>query len=477
MALSGVRASAPTEIKFDLLQGALAIDGAAIGFWGARGLRHVYLGEGRCFDLTCGLGGADRLFLRGASIGYRVDVRRSDVLVLRHPALQTEVRLHASRGPCELVFDDGWVGLGDLWRSVRQASALLDVVGERTSCAAASVAHHVAAGPGRACAALAAGALIQLEGAAGVETVYGPGAVVCLGARLSEHRAHLAGGVLALSRRASGWLEASYLAGPARLVCADGSVDAGALSRAVQRNDPWPAPEGEAAPALPRITAVALDVDSGADGAEWLPDGWMTADGAGGALPGDLPSGLFGGCRAGQVLEASVSLDEAVVVEGAPRLCLSVGGRGRSAHFSGGNGTDTLRFVYTVTDDDVSLACSSETKGLTLTGGAGNLDVEVGPVLTVGASIRPLRHLPPAPDAAAPAGEPEVRESDWVALISESERRLALALASLEGTSLAVAAPDGVVDVAIDWRLDVDLAGLEPADRREAEALADPVGG
>jgi hypothetical protein len=440
------------EARFDLLQGAVVVDGQAVGFWGARGIQNLFLGSGKCFDLTCGVGGADRVFLQGASADHQVSVR-SDVLTLRHAAHGTQIKLHASRGPRELVFDDGAVMLGSLWRSAGQVSALLGVVGEAAACAQATVASHVRAEPRMAMGALPEGALLQLEGLAGVETVYAGDPRICvhLDGRLAEHKARLSGWAIALSRRSSGLLETAYVVGPARLVFADGSVQSEAMFRAVKHNEAWPTPHGEALIALPRITAVALDVNS-AD-IDWSDD-W----------PGALPSGLFGGCRVGQVFEASVSLEEAVKVDGTPRLHLCVGGHHRAAQFSGGSGTDTLRFVYTVTEDDVAQGAGSETKGLTLTGRS-NLDVEVGPVLTAGASIRALQPSLLQMDAPAQMPQPMADESGWQTLIEESERRLAVALASLEendgektsGHRGSYIHPD----LELELLLDIDLSDLE----------------
>lgn len=442
------------EARFDLIQGAIVIDGDAVGFWGARGVQHLFLGSGKCFDLTCGVGGADRLFLQGSSADHRIQVS-ADVMTLRHAAHDTQIKLHASRGPRELVFDDGTVMLGALWRSTRQASALLGVLGESSACAQATVASHVSAGPRLALGALPDGALLQLEGLNGVETVYAgnPRLHVHLDGRLAEHKARLSGKALALSRRSTGLLETAYVVGSAQLIFADGGVQADTMLRAVQYNEPWPLPQGDALPALPRITAVALDVDS-AD-IDWSDD-W----------PGALPSGLFGGCRAGQVFEASVSLEEAVKVDGTPRLHLCVGGRHRAAQFSGGSGTDTLHFVYTVTEDDVAQGVGSETKGLTLTG-HGNLDVEVGPMLTAGATIRPLQPSLLKVDALmVPTPAASADESGWQAVIEEGERRLAIALALLEegnndAASSRFRARHVRPDLELDLIPDIDLADLE----------------
>ncbi|MGE0100456.1 MAG: hypothetical protein AB7S86_19115 [Hydrogenophaga sp.] len=447
----------PIDAKFDLIQGAIVVHGHALRFWGGRGVQHLFLGVGRSFDLTCGVGGADRLYLQGSSAQHRVVVS-GDVLTLLHEAQGTEVSLHASRGPRELVFEDGAVTLGSLWRSSRQVSALLGVVGEAAAGALATVASHVRAAPRAPVGALPDGAVLQVEGVGGVETVYVGGSEiqVHLAGRLAEHRVAVKGQALALGRRASGLLEMAYVVGSQRLAFADGEVAADALFHAVQHNEPWPVPHGARTPELPRITAVALDFDS-ADGA-WS-DEW----------PGALPSGLFAGCRAGQAFEASVSLEEAVKVEGSPRLQLCVAGRRRAAQYMGGSGTNTLRFVYTVTEEDVAMGASCDTKGMTLTA-SGNLDVEVGPVLTSGAAIRPLQ---PVMLLASAANQPVLQtpaESDWQTLISESERRLARDLVQLDEPVPEVARTAGArwpmrapcaIDVELDLLLDVDLTALE----------------
>ncbi len=439
------------EVKFELIQGAIVMDRRAVGFWGGRGVQHLFLGSGRCFDLTCGVGGTDRLFLQGSSADHQVRVG-GDLLTLRHALHGTEIKVHAGRGPRELAFDDGTVLLGTLWRSALQTSALLGVVGEASACALATVACHTNAMPRLALGALPEGALLQIEGLSGVETVYAGHSQlrVQLDGRLAEHKARRIGKALVLSRRSGGTLETAYVVGPSQLVFSDGSVSSAALSVAVQCNGPWPVPQGDVLPALPRITAVALDVDS--MDFDWSED-----------APGEIPSGLFGGCRVGQVFEASVSLEEAVKVDGTPRLHLCVGGRHRAAQFSGGSGTATLRFVYTVTEDDVAQATGNETKGLTLTG-HGNLDVEVGPVLTAGASIRALQTSPLTNDAQVPAlSLTELNESGWQALNDESERRVAVALARLDSEDVVTSGRmnDALLDLELDLILDVDLADLE----------------
>lgn len=72
------------------------------------------------------------------------------------------------------------------------------------------------------------------------------------------------------------------------------------------------------------------------------------------------------------------------------------------------------------TEDDVAQGSGSETKGLTLTG-RGNLDVEVGPVLTTGATIRALQASLLQQDAGAEQlTAANSDESEWHALIDVS---------------------------------------------------------
>ena len=456
--------------RFDLQQGAVVIDARGLRFWAARGVRNLFLGVDRCFDFTCGVGGADRLYLRGTGAEHGVSVN-GDELTLRHAALNTEVRLHATRGPRELVFDDGAVELGSLWRSAREAAALLQVLGEQGAATMATVASHVKCVRRRAVNVLPPGALIQVDGSCGVETVYSAGHSeasapplrVHFEGRLTEHAVVLRGEALAVTRRASGLLHGAYVVGSASLVFEDGAVPAAALGGAVRLNQPWPRPSGPALPALPRITAVALDVDA-AD-LDW------SADGGDAAAPSVLPSGLFAGCRVGQVFEASVSLEVPVEVEGSPRLHLCVGGQHRAAQFSSGNGTSTLHFVYTVCEADVAQATGSETRGLTITG-VSNLDVDVGPLLTCGAEIRPLHGAGQiTPPQATPRAAEVPDESTWQVLILESERQVAQALRRLEeqqGTGERLLATERTLgyrrlDVELDMVPDIDLRELEAA--------------
>ena len=445
------------EVKFDLHQGAIVVDALRLRFWATKGVRNLFLGVGRCFDFTCGLGGADRVYVRGLSADHKVMID-ADVLTLFHEAHGTEVKLHASRGPRELIFDDGAVELGALWSSARQAVALLSVVGEAAAGAEATVASHVKASPRMAVGALPEGALLQVDGVGGLETVYAvrPGMRVHLEGRLSEHMVAHRDQALMLARRVNGLLDGSYVVGQARLVFTDGAVQAEALSHAVRFNESWPVPSGEKLSPPPRITAVALDVDL-AD-IDWSEE-WQ----------GTLPSGVFAGCRPGQVFEASVSLEEPVQVEGFPRLHLCVGGHHRAAQYSSGSGTDTLHFIYTVCEEDVAQGSCCLTRGLTLTG-SDNLNVEVGPMMTSGAFIRPL-----TPDSSASRFDAMVceveapSESDWQALITESDRRLALSLERLGGqhasdmtlSAHARTLSYSQIDVQVDLLIDIDLHEME----------------
>jgi hypothetical protein len=444
-------AGSQDEMKFDLLQGAVSIDGSTVAFWGGRGVQHLFLGSGRNFDLTCGMGGADRLFLRGSTSDHLVSVK-ADVLTLRHSSRDTQIHLHASRGPRELVFEDGAIGLGELWRSARQVAALLHVIGEVSASSDATVANHVTARPLMEVGALPQGALLQVEGLGGVETVYETteATTVNLSGALIEHHVQAHGKVLALSHAFNGLQETAYVTGCGSLSFSDGEVSSRALFRAVQQGEAWPLPTGASCSGLPRITAVALDVACADLG---LDDAW--------------PSGLFSGCRVGHVFEASVSLDEAVTVEGSPRLQLSVAGRNRAAHFSGGSGTSTLRFVYTVTEDDVAQSAVGEPKGQTLTG-YGNLDVEVGPVLPTGASIRrmpdPLEEVPA--DFQVSEMTATGQSSEWQSLADHSERsgEEDAAVSSFMHIS------HDPLDFEVELLIDIDLTALEQVSDRDRSA-------
>ena len=77
-----------------------------------------------------------------------------------------------------------------------------------------------------------------------------------------------------------------------------------------------------------------------------------------------------GSYKAGDVIEIHVAFDAAVAVTGTPRLTLGTGGGDRAVDFSGGGGTDTLTFSYTVQAGDNSADLDfAGTTALSLNGG------------------------------------------------------------------------------------------------------------
>lgn len=169
--------STPQESKFEIAQGIVSIEGRSLGFRGFGGVRHLSLSSGWSFDLTSGVGGAEQLRLCGVSEDYCASMK-GNVLTLSHLAQGTVVKLQAGRGPCRIVFDDGFVGVGDLWRNMTQAAALSRLAGESGLTDSAVVASHVH--PSRDAAflvgahALPDGAVLRAAGLDRVETVYEP---------------------------------------------------------------------------------------------------------------------------------------------------------------------------------------------------------------------------------------------------------------------------------------------------------------
>jgi hypothetical protein len=73
---------------------------------------------------------------------------------------------------------------------------------------------------------------------------------------------------------------------------------------------------------------------------------------------------------AGQEIPITVQFSEAVTVTGTPQLTLATGGSGTIVNYANGSGTNTLTFIYVVTDGDTwaDLDYLSST-ALTLNGG------------------------------------------------------------------------------------------------------------
>ncbi|MDR3633340.1 MAG: hypothetical protein P4L84_05840 [Isosphaeraceae bacterium] len=89
----------------------------------------------------------------------------------------------------------------------------------------------------------------------------------------------------------------------------------------------------------------------------------------------------------GQLLMVDVTFSEAVVVQGLPMIALTLGNLSRSLVYSGGSGTDTLQFTYTLTKADLAYAKSATIGGgVLLPSGASILDVAGNPAALPAAS-------------------------------------------------------------------------------------------
>lgn len=367
------------ELKLELEQGALLVGQRSLCFWGSLSLRHLRVGTGRNFDLTCGVGGAEQVHLTGSSTDYRVCVA-GDVLTLECAPRETIVRLHAARGPLNVAFNDGVVSMGELWRRVGQAQALMNLAGEPSATRIANVHSYVNTAPHvSGMDALPDGALLQLAGDQIVETVYAPSLVtptVALNGPFSAYAAQQLGPALLLRRCCHGLSEVTYVVGSATLTFADGSLSSGDLARALTDSACTAQPQGAGTAAMPHITAVALSAD-------------LTPDAS---LPVHTAKAYQSSClHVGHVIEVNVSLSQSVSIAGCPQLQLKVGGQKRNAHYLSGSGSDTLQFAYMVTEEDVSGVPDAGVRDLTT---CARLDmdreIEVGPILPHGAVIQPL---------------------------------------------------------------------------------------
>lgn len=380
---SDVRYLAPSALagtRFHMAQGTVFMEGRSLEFRGLGGSRYLSLGRGRVFDLTAGTGTAEQLQLRGESANYRVAME-ADVLTLNHPADETVVRLQAGRGPHLIVFDDGWIQAGDLWRNMTQTAAVTRLVGSIGPTEAALVTSHVHpsshAAFMRGAQTLPEDAILQVGSLDRVETVYGPeaasrlvleGGFVDYGVRVQET-------VVCLDRRQRGRLEGVYLVGVSQVNFVDGGVSEGVLRDALR-------PCGAAAPlaldeARPKATMVALAVEP------------LTASCSASWFVGLSRGGAMSGLCVGQVIEATVTFDMAVCVSDALQVRLQVGGMCRLARYSGSS-SDTLRFTYVVTEDDVlEMSMSAVQAGVSAPDGS-RWDIEVSDLLLDGNQIRPF---------------------------------------------------------------------------------------
>ncbi|MGQ3115164.1 MAG: hypothetical protein ACT6UH_06305 [Hydrogenophaga sp.] len=379
--------STPQESKFEIAQGIVSIEGRSLGFRGFGGVRHLSLSSGWSFDLTSGVGGAEQLRLCGVSEDYCASMK-GNVLTLSHLAQGTIVKLQAGRGPCRIVFDDGFVGVGDLWRNMTQAAALSRLTGESGLTDSAMVASHVH--PSRDAAFLVGahvlpeGALLRAAGLDRVETVYEPdaGLPICLEGAFADYGVTAQGMVIALDRQRHGCFEGVYLVGASQLNFADGQVEMGALRDALQSLCLGPMSEDLFSPQMdePVATSVALSIEPTASCSE----SWF-----GGLFHGGLLSGLC----VGQVFEVAVSFNEAMCVWGAPQVELRLGRLNRVAQYRGRSGGETLRFTYVVTEDDVLETSLNAAEVSVARAERLRLDIEVGNLLLNGAEIHPFSDL------------------------------------------------------------------------------------
>ena len=364
-----------SETRFKALHGTVSVGCDSLSFWGAPGVGHLVLAAGRHYDLTCGVGGADRLYISGKSDAFRVRVLlASNGMTLTHLTTGTQVKLHASRGPKVIVFHDGAIDFEALWQSASQSAALLNVLGAPHLAGKSAVSDHISLSPHQAATCqLPDGAMLQVVGRKGVETVYvpvGAPAVVLDGARI-DYRANVHGprnAVLTLGRNRPGGWQISHVVGLAKLLFSDGVVLSSAVQFALKSEASWPPADGPSLPSAPRISAISLDCSAPSQG---------------------LGSSEFSTWHAGQVLEISVSFCQSVLVTGAPNLQLQVSGQTRMAVYGGGSGTNTLRFIYWLTAYDAAqlYRCDVSARQLLV---EGLPNFEVGPIWPCGALIVPL---------------------------------------------------------------------------------------
>lgn len=311
-----------------------------------------------------------------------------DCVALSDPAQGTIVNMKAGRGPHKLVFDDGFVRMGDLWRNVTQASALSRLAGTEAATDSAWVVSYVHvrndASFQHEAHTLPDGALLKIAGLDRVESVFGPAlsSPLCLEGAFPDYGVTIQDAVVSLDRQWRGRFEGAYLVGDLQVVFADGQVSAEELRHLLQaRTSSNPAGDVAAQDSeRPKATTVAVSVDPLTSSFE----SWFVGLSGG---------GLLSGVYVGQVLEATVSFNEVVFVSGIPQVRLRIGEMERVAHYSGCSGGDTLRFVYVVTEDDVLEAARRELDESVARRQGVRLDVEVGELLFNGATVQSMSDL------------------------------------------------------------------------------------
>lgn len=413
---SDVSCLAPSALagtRFDMAQGKVFMEDRLLEYRGLGGSRWLSLGRGWVFDLSAGIGGAEQLRLCGKSESYRVAME-VDVLTLTHPADGTVVRLQAGRGPHLIVFDDGWVRSGDLWRNMTQTAALAHLAGTTRSTEAALVTSQVQSS---AHAAFVLGATILPEDAVlqvgsldRVETVYDPGAAsrVSFKGMFADCAVTMQDAVVCLNRRQRGRHEGAYLIGASQLNFVDGEVSVEALRTALRPSNgaPVPPPDEE----MPRATTVALAIEP------------MTASFSESWFVGLSHGGMLSGLCVDQVIEATVTFDMAVFVSDAPQVGLRLGGLRRWARYSGSSSSDTLRFTYVVTDDDVlEISMNAAQAGISALDRL-QLDVEVSDLLRDGSQFGVSAS--PVPKTADPAKRRDTDGRRGMSVCLSPERRL-----------------------------------------------------
>ena len=390
---SDVRYLAPAALagtKLEMVQGTVFLKERLIVFRGLGGSRTLSLGRGWVFDLTGGVGGAERLLLCGACSGYRV-VMDADVLTLTSPADGTTVRLQAGRGPHCIVFDDGWVRAGDLWRDMTQAVALSRLAELEDAAAPVDMVCNLLPKSHEACDleanTLPEGAILQVGCMDRIETVYGPDAAsqaAPLGV-FADYSVTMQTNVVCLNRCLRGQIEDIYLVEASQLSFVDGKLTVETLRRALRL--PQDAPISSSCGETPKVVTVALSVEP------------MTTPYFESWFVGLSRGGLLNGLYVGQVIEATVTFNMVVSVSDAPPIRLRAGDLCWTARCSGSSSTDTLRFTYVVTEDDV-LEISMDATQV----GASALDrlrldieVEVGDQRCDGNLIEPVSDFMPDP--------------------------------------------------------------------------------
>lgn len=364
-----VQARAATRVL--LTQGLLLVEPESVTYDGYVGSACVRVGQGYNLDLNTRYLADLRLVLQGSVDEYRVSVV-ADVVCLTHLTHGTMLRLHPGCGVSELHFFDGVVEMqGRLYRGVGAAAASTGAHLQEIRFAKL-VTDGTTYSLGAAPSSLPSGVLMEVLSQSGCDTVYGADAVapIVLSGCFTEFNCRLDGRVISLEARTLDRRDVVHVLGAGRLVFNDGCSSADALRGFLRGGPQTPSQSRQVHPL--HVTVVALSLSPIG---QW-PESASVAE-------QDFAAATI---FAGHLVEAVVSFNKPLLVIGVPCIELRFGEIKRHARYVAGSGSDTLRFAYEVTNEDVDVL-GRDSSRTNQTMGFHADDIEVGALVTYNAVL------------------------------------------------------------------------------------------